>query len=144
SHLFGLSIGPLTQVILIVCITGLATISAAAGLDAGIKRLSELNIILAVSLLLFVLFAGSTDFLLQAYVQNVGAYLGSVVERIFRIYVYERDRWLGVWTLCYWRWWISWSPFVGLFIARFSRGRTIREFVGGVLLVPALFIVLWM
>lgn len=144
SHLFGLSIGPLTQVILIVCITGLATISAAAGLDAGIKRLSELNIILAVSLLLFVLFAGSTVFLLQAYVQNVGAYLGSVVQRTFRMYAYEPNPWLGEWTLFYWGWWISWSPFVGMFIARISRGRTIREFVGGVLLVPALFTFLWM
>jgi choline/glycine/proline betaine transport protein len=144
NYLFGMPIGPVTQVVLIACITGLATLSAAAGLDAGIKRLSELNIILAVSLLLFVLFAGSTVFLLQAYVQNIGAYLGTVVQRTFRMYAYEPNPWLGEWTLFYWGWWISWSPFVGMFIARISRGRTIREFVAGVLLVPALFTFLWM
>ena len=143
-YLFGLPTTPLIQIILIACITGLATLSAAAGLDAGIKRLSELNIILAISLLLFVLFAGSTIFLLQAYVQNMGAYLGTVVQRTFRMYAYEPNPWLGNWTLFYWGWWISWSPFVGMFIARISRGRTIREFVGGVLLVPVLFTFLWM
>ncbi|WP_175578859.1 BCCT family transporter [Croceibacterium ferulae] len=144
NYLFGLPTGPLVQILLIVAITGLATLSAAAGLDAGIKRLSELNIVLAVTLLLFVLFAGSTIFLLQAYVQNIGAYLGSVVQRTFRMYAYEPNPWLGNWTLFYWGWWISWSPFVGMFIARISRGRTIREFVAGVLLVPVLFTFLWM
>src|SRR3546814_5241794 len=89
--------------------------------------------------ILFVLFAGSTVFLLQAYVQNVGAYLGSLLQRTFRMYAYEPNAWFGDWTLFYWGWWISWSPFVGMFIARISRGRTIREFVMGVLLVPALF-----
>jgi choline/glycine/proline betaine transport protein len=144
NYLFGLPTGPLVQVVLIAAITGLATLSAAAGLDAGIKRLSELNIILAVSLLLFVLFAGSTVFLLQAFVQNVGTYLGTVVQRTFRMYAYEPNPWLGNWTLFYWGWWVSWSPFVGMFIARISRGRTIREFVAGVLLVPVLFTFLWM
>ncbi|MCF8706561.1 BCCT family transporter [Rhizorhapis sp. SPR117] len=144
SYLFGLPTTPAVQIVLIAGITGLATLSAAAGLDAGIKRLSELNIILAISLLLFVLLAGSTIFLLQAYVQNVGAYLGTVVQRTFRMYAYEPNPWLGHWTLFYWGWWISWSPFVGMFIARISRGRTIREFVGGVLLVPVLFTFLWM
>ncbi|MEW9856515.1 BCCT family transporter [Novosphingobium sp. M1R2S20] len=144
NYLFGLPTGPLVQVVLIAVITGLATLSAAAGLDAGIKRLSELNIILAIALLLFVLLAGSTVFLLQAYVQNIGAYLGSVVQRTFRMYAYEPNPWLGNWTLFYWGWWISWSPFVGMFIARISRGRTIREFVAGVLLVPVLFTFLWM
>jgi len=144
SYLFGLPTSPLVQVVLIAGITGLATISAAAGLDAGIKRLSELNIILAVALLLFVLVTGSTIFLLQAYVQNMGAYLGTVVQRTFRMYAYEPNPWLGDWTLFYWGWWISWSPFVGMFIARISRGRTIREFVAGVLLVPVLFTFLWM
>ena len=144
SYLFGLPTTAVVQLVLIAGITGLATLSAAAGLDAGIKRLSQLNIILAISLLLFVLFAGSTIFLLQAYVQNVGAYLGTVVQRTFRMYAYEPNPWLGNWTLFYWGWWISWSPFVGMFIARISRGRTIREFIGGVLLVPVLFTFLWM
>lgn len=144
AHLFGLPVTTTVQLILIVAITGLATLSAATGLDSGVKRLSELNILLAVALLLFVLFAGSTVFLLQAFVQNVGAYLGTVVSRTFRMYAYEPNPWLGNWTLFYWGWWIAWSPFVGMFIARISRGRTIREFVAGVLLVPTLFTFLWM
>jgi len=144
AHLFGLPVTPQVQILLIVAITGLATLSAGTGLNKGVKRLSELNIILAIALLLFVLAAGSTVFLLEAYVQNIGTYLGAVVQRTFRMYAYEPNVWLGKWTLFYWGWWISWSPFVGMFIARISRGRTIREFVGGVLLVPVLFTFLWM
>lgn len=144
SYLFGLPVNATVQVVLIAVITGMATLSAGTGLDKGVKRLSELNIILAVVLLVFVLFAGSTVFLLQAFVQNIGAYLGAVVQRTFRMYAYEPNSWLGDWTLFYWGWWISWSPFVGMFIARISRGRTIREFITGVLLVPALFTFLWM
>lgn len=144
AHLFGLPVTPQVQIILIVVITGLATLSAGTGLNKGVKRLSELNIILAIALLLFVLAAGSTVFLLSAYVQNIGSYLGAVVQRTFRMYAYEPNSWLGSWTLFYWGWWISWSPFVGMFIARISHGRTIREFVGGVLLVPVLFTFLWM
>ncbi|OYO30122.1 choline transporter [Janthinobacterium sp. PC23-8] len=144
AHLFGLPVNTTVQVILIAVITGMATLSAGTGLDKGVKRLSELNIILAIALLIFVLFAGSTVFLLQAYVQNIGAYLGAVVQRTFRMYAYEPNTWLGDWTLFYWGWWISWSPFVGMFIARISRGRTIREFITGVLLVPVLFTFLWM
>ena len=144
AHLFGLPTNVFIQIVLIAVITGMATLSAVAGLDKGIKRLSELNIVLAVSLLVFVLVTGSTVFLMQAYVQNIGAYLGSVVQRTFRMYAYEPNAWFGDWTLFYWGWWISWSPFVGMFIARISRGRTIREFVVGVLLVPSLFTFLWM
>ena len=144
GHLFGLPVTPQVQIILIVIITGMATLSAGTGLNKGVKRLSELNIILAIALLLFVLAVGSTVFLLGAYVQNIGAYLGAVVQRTFRMYAYEPNDWLGNWTLFYWGWWISWSPFVGMFIARISRGRTIREFVVGVLLVPVLFTFLWM
>ncbi|QOY94462.1 BCCT family transporter [Massilia sp. UMI-21] len=144
SYLFGLPVSPMVQVVLIVVITGLATLSAGLGLDKGVKRLSELNIILAIALLIFMLAVGSTVFLLQAFVQNIGAYLGAVVQRTFRMYAYEPNAWLGDWTLFYWGWWISWSPFVGMFIARISRGRTIREFITGVLLVPVLFTFLWM
>jgi len=144
AHLFGMPVSAPVQLILIAAITGLATLSAATGLDKGVKRLSELNIILAIGLLIFVLIAGSTVFLLQAFVQNVGTYLSAVVQRTFRMYAYEPNDWLGQWTLFYWGWWISWSPFVGMFIARISRGRTIREFVSGVLLVPALFTFFWM
>lgn len=144
SYLFGVPSNTPVQLLLIAAITGMATLSVVMGLDKGVKRLSELNIILAGLLLAFVLLAGSTVFLLQAFVQNVGAYLGSVVPRTFRMYAYEPNPWLGNWTLFYWGWWIAWSPFVGMFIARISRGRTIRQFVGGVLLVPTLFTFLWM
>jgi choline/glycine/proline betaine transport protein len=144
NYLFGLPVGPVPQIILIGAITALATVSAVAGLDKGIKRLSEINIVLALALLAFVLFAGSTIFLLQAYVQNVGTYFGSLVDRSFRMYAYEPNEWFGRWTLFYWGWWISWSPFVGMFIARISRGRTIREFILGVLFVPSLFTFFWM
>jgi choline/glycine/proline betaine transport protein len=144
AHLFGLTVSTPVQLVLIAIITGLATLSAGTGLDKGVKRLSELNIVLAIALLIFVLLAGSTVFLLQAYVQNIGAYLGAVVQRTFRMYAYEPNTWLGEWTLFYWGWWISWSPFVGMFIARISRGRTIREFITGVLFVPVFFTFLWM
>lgn len=144
AYLFGLPVTATVQILLIAGITLMATGSVVLGLDKGIRRLSELNIILAVALLLFVLIAGPTIFLLQAYVQNVGAYLGAVVPRTFRMYAYEPNPWLGDWTLFYWGWWIAWSPFVGMFIARISKGRTIREFITGVLLVPVLFTFLWM
>ncbi|WP_207552991.1 BCCT family transporter [Consotaella salsifontis] len=144
NYLFGLEPSIVLQLILITVITGMATLSVVLGLDKGVKRLSEINIILAVALLAFVLVAGSTVFLLQAFVQNIGAYLSAVVQRTFRMYAYEPNPWLGTWTLFYWGWWIAWSPFVGMFIARISRGRTIREFVMGVLLVPVIFTFLWM
>lgn len=144
SFLFGVPTSPTVQLVLIAAITLLATLSVVLGLDRGIRRLSELNVALAVLLLVFVLFAGPTLFLLRAFVQNVGAYLSAVVPLTFRMYAYEPNPWLGEWTLFYWAWWIAWSPFVGMFIARISRGRTIRQFVSGVLLVPVLFTFLWM
>lgn len=145
NHLFpAIPVGMASQVVLIVVITALATISVVSGLDRGVKMLSELNIGLAVVLLLFVLLAGSTVFLLQALVQNVGYYLSSIVNMTFNLFAYEKTDWFGGWTILYWGWWVSWAPFVGLFIARVSRGRTIREFVTGVLLVPAGFTFMWM
>ncbi len=144
NYLLGIPVSIITQLLLIAGITAIATLSVFLGLDRGVKRLSELNIILAVLLLGFVLFAGPTIFLLDAYLQNIGAYLDSLVQRTFRLYAYEPNPWLGDWTLFYWGWWIAWSPFVGMFIARISRGRTIREFISGVLLVPVLFSFLWM
>lgn len=144
AHLFGWPTSLTMQLILIATITGLATLSVVLGLDRGIRRLSELNVLLAILLLLFVLLVGPTLFLLRAFVQNIGAYLSDVVPLTFRLYAYEPNPWIGEWTLFYWSWWIAWSPFVGMFIARISRGRTIRQFIGGVLLVPVLFTFLWM
>ncbi|MHA6494238.1 BCCT family transporter [Pseudomonas borbori] len=144
NHLFGLPVSVTVQVGLIIGTCLLATVSVASGLDKGIRLLSEGNLVLALILLLFVLVLGPTVFLLQAYVQNTGAYLSEIVNKTFNLYAYEPTDWIGGWTLFYWGWWIAWSPFVGMFIARISRGRTIREFISGVLLVPAGFTLLWM
>ncbi|MBU3015158.1 choline BCCT transporter BetT [Poseidonibacter lekithochrous] len=144
NYLFDIPVDIITQIILISVITALATISVVLGLDGGIKRLSEINLYLASFLLLFVFIAGPTFFLLGAYVQNIGAYLSNIVEMTFNQYIYDKTSWMSSWTLFYWAWWIAWAPFVGMFIARVSRGRTIREFVIGVLFVPAGFTFLWM
>ncbi len=132
------------QVLLIAVITSIATLSVALGLDAGIRRISVLNVALAVVLLVFVLVAGPTVFLLQTLVQNTGMYLSNLFSMTFNLYAYEPTTWIGGWTLFYWGWWIAWSPFVGMFIARVSRGRTIREFIIGVLLAPVGFTFIWL
>lgn len=151
NHLFGLPIDPLWQILGIAVITGLATVSVVSGLDAGIKKLSELNLAFAVVLLLAVLILGPTLFLLRSFVQNIGEYFDGFIQMTFNMYSYETavgndavQSWLQGWTIFYWGWWISWSPFVGMFIARISRGRTIREFIAGVLFVPSAFTFLWM
>lgn len=145
NYLFDIDISASVQVVLIAGITLLATISVVAGLDAGIRRLSELNLSLALLMLLFVLLAGPTALLLNGFLQNLGHYFSNVVSMTFNSYAYQPvDEWMGTWTLFYWAWWISWSPFVGMFIARISRGRTIREFIIGVLLVPAGITFLWL
>jgi choline/glycine/proline betaine transport protein len=144
NYLLDVPISETVQIWLIVAITGLATVSVVTGLDAGIRRLSELNLLLAVILLLLVGVLGPTALLMQTFVQNTGAYLSEIVSKTFNLYAYDSSDWLGGWTLLYWGWWMSWSPFVGMFIARISRGRTIREFVMGVLFVPAGFTLLWM
>ncbi len=143
GHLFGVPVNATVQVILIAAITSVATMSVVSGLDGGIKRISELNLLLAALLLVFVLVCGPTVFLLNALVQNTGAYLSQVVGKTFQLYAYEPNEWVSSWTLFYWGWWISWSPFVGMFIARISRGRSIREFILGVMLVPTGFTFLW-
>ena len=144
NHLFGIPVGEITQVILIVVTTSLATISVVVGLDAGIKRLSQLNMGLAALLCLTILILGSTVFLFQAFVQNLGSYLSVLVNRTFNLYAYAPTDWIGGWTIFYWGWCLSWSPFVGLFIARISRGRTIREFAVGTLLMPTLITIIWL
>ena len=146
NHLFGIPVNETVQVILIVVITALATLSVVSGLDKGIRILSEINLSLALLLLVLVLLLGPTVLLLKSFVENTGGYLSELVSKTFNLYAYEpkSSNWLGGWTLLYWGWWLSWSPFVGMFIARVSRGRTIREFVTGVLFVPAGFTLLWM
>ncbi|MCC8380507.1 MULTISPECIES: BCCT family transporter [Xenorhabdus] len=146
NHLFGLPINETVQVILIIAITALATISVVSGLDKGIRILSEVNLGLAVLLLVLVVALGPTVLLLKSFVENTGGYFSEIVSKTFNLYAYEpkSSNWLGGWTLLYWGWWLSWSPFVGMFIARVSRGRTIREFVTGVLFVPSGFTLMWM
>ncbi|MBI6547425.1 choline BCCT transporter BetT [Xenorhabdus lircayensis] len=146
NHLFGLPINETVQVVLIIAITALATLSVVSGLDKGIRILSELNLGLACLLLILVVALGPTVLLLKSFVENTGGYLSEIVSKTFNLYAYEpkSSNWLGGWTLLYWGWWLSWSPFVGMFIARVSRGRTIREFVTGVLFVPSGFTLMWM
>ncbi|MGY8773824.1 MULTISPECIES: BCCT family transporter [Spongiibacter] len=144
SYLFDIQVSTTVQIILIAIITAFATTSVVAGLDAGIRRLSILNLILAGALMVYMLVSGPTQHLLQAVVQNTGHYLDGLMEKTFNLYAYEPTEWMGAWTLFYWGWWIAWSPFVGMFIARVSRGRTIREFVMGVLFVPVGFTFVWM
>ncbi len=142
---FDIPVGDGTQVVLIAIITIAATISVVTGIDKGIRRLSELNITLAGILMVFVAVTGPTILLLGAYVENLGNYVSNFVELMFwsGSYSAEDAGWLSAWTIFYWAWWISWAPFVGSFIARISRGRTIREFILGVLLVPSLVSFLW-
>jgi BCCT family betaine/carnitine transporter len=143
NHVFGLPIGPSMQVIIITCITGIALVSVLRGLDGGVKVLSEINMAIAAVLLLFVLLAGPTMVILSDFVTGLGAYLVDVVPLSNPI-GREDTGFVQGWTSFYWAWWISWSPFVGMFIARVSRGRTVREFVICVLIIPSLVCVLWM
>jgi choline/glycine/proline betaine transport protein len=144
NYLFGIEVSQTVQLFILIFIICLALVSVCSGLDKGIKRLSQLNMIMAVALLVFVLVAGPSLFLLQALVQNTGAYLSDIVHNTFNLFAYQKTDWLGGWTIFYWAWWLSWSPFVGMFIARISRGRTIREFLIGVLLIPSGFTFAWM
>lgn len=143
DHLLGIGQTRLIQVILIACITAVATWSVVNGLDKGIRRLSEINLTLAGLLALFVLLVGPTLFILNAVLENIGYYIQNLPALSTWNETYEQTQWQHGWTIFYWAWWIAWSPFVGMFIARVSYGRTIREFLLGVLLVPTLVTFLW-
>ena len=144
GYLFGIDVSVTNQIIIMCAIVGLAVISVATGLDKGIKILSETNMVLAVILLLLIFVLGPTVFLLQAYLQNIGDYIADIVHNTFNLFAYKKTDWIGGWTIFYWGWWLAWAPFVGLFIARISRGRTIREFIVGVMLIPTVFTLFWM
>ncbi len=144
NYLFSTDVSQTNQLIIMIVITLLASVSVATGLDKGIKILSEINMGLAIVLMLLIFIVGPTVFLLQAYIQNIGIYLSDLVSNTFNLFAYEKKSWIGGWTIFYWGWWLAWAPFVGLFIAKISKGRTIREFVFGVLLVPTAFTLLWM
>ena len=147
DHVAGVPQTTVVQIVIIAAITVLATASVVSGLQVGIRRLSELNMGLAALLLLFVALAGPTFFLLNAFVENIGSYLQHLLVNSFWTASFEepaRRAWLRSWTVFYWAWWIAWAPFVGMFIARISRGRTIREFLVAVLFGPTVAGFVWL
>ncbi|ALO45351.1 BCCT family transporter [Pseudohongiella spirulinae] len=143
NAVFDVPVGQTSQLVLVAVITLIATISVALGLDRGIKRLSEFNIILALLVMLFVWIAGPTLFITSGIVQNFGNYMQNLPWMSFWTEAYQATSWQQSWTVFYWAWTISWAPYVGIFIARISRGRTIKEFVLGALLAPLAFTILW-
>ncbi len=150
SALFGWEDGVTTTVLILAVLTGVAVTSIVAGLDKGVKFLSNLNIGMAIALMFFVLITGSTLFLLRGIIETVGLYFSNLPRLAFWNDMLsnldpagEGWGWQGSWTVFYWAWTVTWSPFIGLFVARISKGRTIREFVMGVLLAPSLFTLIW-
>lgn len=143
NRLFGVSESAVWQLVIIGVVGGVSMISVALGLDRGIKRLSSINIIMAVALLAFILVAGSTLTVIRGTLESLGSYLMNLPELALWNDTFADTGWQSSWTVFYWAWTISWSPYVGIFIARISKGRTIRQFVAGVLAVPAGFSVLW-
>ncbi|EGQ9248285.1 BCCT transporter [Vibrio parahaemolyticus] len=143
NFLFGVPMNDTTQVVLIVVITALALISVVAGLDSGVKRLSEINMILAAMLLFFVIIVGPTMAILTGFFDNIASYITNI-PALSMPFEREDVNYSQGWTAFYWAWWISWSPFVGMFIARVSRGRSVREFIICVILIPSTVCVLWM
>lgn len=143
NYLFGIPVTDVTKVVLILAITAVALGSVVAGLDAGVKRLSEINMVLAALLLLFVIIVGPTMAILTGFAESAVAYLANVIPLSNWVGREDTD-FLHGWTTFYWAWWISWSPFVGMFIARVSKGRTVREFMICVLIIPTLVSILWM
>lgn len=144
NYLFGITISITVQIYLIIVITMIATISVISGLDKGVRLLSQFNLLLALLLMSLILILGNTSQLIGLFLQNTGSYLAEIISKTFNLYAYNSNNWIGGWTVFYWAFWLSWSPFVGMFIARISKGRSIREFVIGVLLVPSLLTFMWM
>lgn len=145
SHLFGIEVGFNAQFIIISVVTILFLISAWSGIGKGIKYLSNTNMYLAIALLIVVLIVGPTLLIFNMFTETFGLYIKDLISMSFRTAPLEGDNrdWLDAWTIFYWAWWISWAPFVGMFIARVSRGRTIRSFITGVVMIPTLFISFW-
>ncbi len=133
-----------TSLIILALLFVCYMLSATTGVDKGIKILSNVNMVIAIAIMLLVLFAGPTRFLLETFIDSIGSYFSSLITVSFRLFPFEDlGGWSAGWTLTYLIWWIAWGPFIGIFVARISRGRTIREFCMGVILVPTLFSMLW-
>ncbi len=142
--LFGVPVGLGAQIGLIVLAVTMAAVSATTGVDKGIRFLSQLNVILALGLAAYVLVTGRTSFILNAVVMNVGDYAQTFPRKTMETFAFEgATDWMSLWTLFFWAWWIAWASFVGLFLARISRGRTIRQFVAGTMIIPFTYIVMW-
>jgi glycine betaine transporter len=145
SEVFGTPTDNTMSMLILFAMTAAFLTSACTGVDKGIKILSNINMLIAIAIMLTVIFVGPTTFILDAFVTSMGDYLSRLVELSFRIFTFDDElrAWTHGWTLTYLIWWIAWGPFIGIFIARISRGRTIREFCLGVILVPTLFSMLW-
>jgi len=145
ERLFGIASNEVSWVVIVIVVTAAAVISTITGIDRGIKNLSRINIVIALTLLVLVFIFGPTLFILNLFTHSTGEYLQNVVHMSFGLDAAGAgtEGWYGAWTVFYWAWWIAWAPFVGTFIARVSRGRTIRTFVVGVLLVPTLVSIVW-
>jgi choline/glycine/proline betaine transport protein len=142
--LFGIPQGTGAQIGLVAIAVVIATISAVSGVDKGIKRLSQLNVLLAIGLAAFILVTGKTSFLLNAAVLNVGDFVSTFTDKTLQTFAFQdTGDWMSFWTLFFWAWWIAWASFVGLFLARISRGRTIRQFVAGTMIIPFTYILMW-
>jgi choline/glycine/proline betaine transport protein len=144
NTLVGIPQGAAAQIGLVAIAVVMATVSAVSGIDRGIKRLSQLNVILAIGLALFILVTGKTAFLLNAFVLNVGDFVSTFTDKTLQTFAFQdTGDWMSFWTLFFWAWWIAWASFVGLFLARISRGRTIRQFVAGTMIIPFTYILMW-
>lgn len=146
SHVFGIESSKTVQAIIIVTVVIAAAISAMTGVEKGVRRLSEFNMLTATLLLIAILMMGNTVHLLNTFTQNIGDYFQTIVAKTFDVYAYQGEsgaEWKSWWTVFFWAWWVAWAPFVGMFIARISRGRTLREFVFGVMFIPLGFIFAW-
>ena len=143
SFVLGIDNGLVTQVSLIAGITLIATISVVSGIQKGVQFLSEMNMRISVGLLLIIIILGPTVFILNSFIQNTGSYVSHLLTWSTWGESYAQGQWQNSWTVFYWGWWIAWSPFVGTFIARISKGRTIRQFILGVLIVPTIVTCLW-
>ena len=143
NSLFGIPSGLWIQIIIVAVISVIYIWTSAAGIDRGIKKVSDLNLLLAGLLLLLGFAVGPKTDIMNALTGGLGDYLGDFIKDSLNIHVFENNRWILTWRVFYWAWWIAWAPYVGVFIARISRGRTIREFITGVVLIPAVASILW-
>ncbi len=143
NYLFGIPDNITTTLLIIAVVTVLFIISSSTGLSRGIQILGKTNLVLATFLLIFIIIVGPTSYIFQVFANTIGEYLNHILEMSLQSYPYTADTWTNDWTIFYWAWWISWAPFVGTFIAQISRGRTIKEFILGCLLIPTTITFLW-